>query len=233
MCVHHVQQRLGVSEHRACRVLGQPRSTQRHVPLVPDDEAALTAEIVRLASEYGRYGYRRVTALLRRDGWGVNVHRLWRREGLKVPKRQPKRGRLWLHDGSCLRLRPCWPNHVWAYDFVQDRTHDGRAFRMLTIIDEYTRECLAILVARRITADDVLQQLAELFVARGVPDHIRSDNGPGFVAKTGRDWLGRVGVTTLDIEPGSPWENGYGESFNGKLGDELLRSFTPCWKRRC
>ena len=226
MCVHHVQQRLGVPERRACRVLGQPRSTQRRVRVVPDDEAALTAAIVRLASTYGRYGYRRITALLRRDGWSVNVkrvHRLWRREGLKVPKRQPKRGRLWLNDGSCLRLRPCGPNHVWAYDFVQDRTHDGRCLRMLTIIDEYTRECLAILVARRITADDVLQQLAELFVAHGVPDHIRSDNGPEFVANAVRDWLGRVGVTTLYIEPGSPWENGYCESFNSKLGDELLK----------
>jgi putative transposase len=151
------------------------------------------------------------------------VHRLWRRQGLKVPQRQPKRGRLWLNDGSCLRLRPCRPNHVWAYDFVQDRTHDGRPFRMLTVIDEYTRECLAILVARRITADDVLQQLAELFVARGVPEHIRSDNGPEFVATAVRDWRGRVGVTTLYIEPGSPWENGYCESFNGKLGDELLK----------
>jgi transposase InsO family protein len=226
MCVHHVRQRLGVSERRACRVLGQPRSTQRHVRVVPDDEDALTAEIVRLASAYGRYGYRRITALLRRDGWSVNVkrvHRIWRREGLKAPKRQPKRGRLWLNDGSCLRLRPCWPNHVWAYDFVQERTHDGRAFRMLTVIDEYTRECLAILVARRITADDVLAQLADLFITRGVPDHIRSDNGPEFVARAVRDWLGRVGVTTLYIEPGSPWENGYCESFNGKLGDELLK----------
>ena len=226
MCVHHVQQRLGVSERRACRVLGQPRSTQRHVPLVPVDEEALTAEIVRLASTYGRYGYRRITALLRRDGWAVNVkrvHRIWRREGLKVPKRQPKRGRLWLNDGSCIRPRPCWPNHVWAYDFVQDRTHNGRAFRMLTVIDEYTRECLAISVARQITSDDVLAQLADLFVARGVPDHLRSDNGPEFIAHAVRDWLGRIGVKTLYIEPGSPWENGYNESFNGKLGDELLK----------
>ena len=180
---------------------------------------------MRLASAYGRYGYRRITALLRADGWRVNakrVERLWRREGLKVPRRQPKRARLWLNDGSCLRLRPCRPGHVWAYDFVQDRTHDGRKVRMLTVIDEFSRECLAIVVARRLTADDVLQVLADLFVERGPPDHIRSDNGPEFAAKAVRDWFGQVGVKTLFIEPGSPWENGYNESFNGKLRDELL-----------
>jgi transposase InsO family protein len=215
MCVTQVQQQLGVSERRACRVLGQARSTQRHVELVPDDENALTSEIVQLASAYGRYGYRRITALLQRSGWPTNhkrVERIWRREGLKVPKRQPRRGRLWLNDGSCIRLRPCWRNHVWAYDFVLARTHDGRAFRMLTVIDEYTRECLAILVARRLASDDVLQLLTELFVEHGAPDHIRSDNGPEFVATAVREWLGRVGVTTLFIEPGSPWENGYCET---------------------
>ncbi len=208
-----------------CRVIGQPRSTQRYRRIGADDEAALTEAIVRLASEYGRYGYRRVTALLRREGWHVNhkrVERIWRREGLKVPVKQPKRGRLWLNDGSCIRLRPSWPNHVWAYDFVMARTHDGRAFRMLTIIDEYTRECLAIDVARHLRSDDVLYRLAELFVDRGPPDHIRSDNGSEFTAKAVREWLARVGVKTLYIAPGSPWENGYNESFNGKLGDELL-----------
>ena len=208
-----------------CRVIGQPRSTQRYRRIGADDEAALTEAIVRLASEYGRYGYRRVTALLRREGWHVNhkrVERIWRREGLKVPVKQPKRGRLWLNDGSCIRLRPSWPNHVWAYDFVMARTHDGRTFRMLTIIDEYTRECLAIDVARHLRSDDVLYRLAELFVDRGPPDHIRSDNGSEFTAKAVREWLARVGVKTLYIAPGSPWENGYNESFNGKLGDELL-----------
>jgi transposase InsO family protein len=223
--VRHVQAVLGVSERRACRTLGQPRSTQRKARIVRSDEAALTKAVVSLAAEYGRYGYRRITALLRAEGWRVNakrVERIWRREGLKVPRRQPKRGRLWLNDGSCVRLRPCWPGHVWAYDFVQDRTHDGRRFRMLTVIDEYTRECLAIAVARRLTSDDVLQVLTDLFVDRGPPDHIRSDNGPEFVAKEVRGWLGRVGVKTLFIEPGSPWENGYNESFNGKLRDELL-----------
>ena len=180
---------------------------------------------MRLASAYGRYGYRRITALHRGEGWHVNhkrVERIWRREGLKVPVKQPKRGRLWLNDGSCIRLRPNWPNHVWAYDFVMARTHDGRAFRMLTIIDEYTRECLAIDVARQLRSDDVLYRLAALFVDRGPPDHIRSDNGAEFTAKAVREWLARVGVKTLYIEPGSPWENGYNESFNGKLRDELL-----------
>jgi transposase InsO family protein len=217
--------RYSLPERRVCRVIGQPRSTQRYRRVDADDEAALTEAIVRLASAYGRYGYRRITALLRGEGWYVNhkrVERIWRREGLKVPAKQPKRGRLWLNDGSCIRLRPCWPNHVWAYDFVMARTHDGRAFRMLTIIDEYTRECLAIDVARRLRSDDVLYCLAELFVDRGPPDHIRSDNGAEFTATAVRDWLARVGVKTLYIEPGSPWENGYNESFNGKLRDELL-----------
>ncbi len=144
-------------------------------------------------------------------------------EGLKVPKRQPKRGRLWLADGSCIRLRPERKNHVWAYDFVAEKTHDGRALKLLTVIDEYTRECLAIVVARRLTSHEVLITLADLFLEYGVPEHIRSDNGPEFVAKAVREWLGGLGVTTLFIEPASPWENGYIESFNGKLRDELLR----------
>ena len=221
----HVCKALGVSERRACRVLSQPRSTQRHRCIAAPDEDALTRAIVTLAGRFGRYGYRRVTALLRRAGWRVNhkrVERIWRREGLRVPQKQPKRGRLWLNDGSCVRLRPCSPNHVWAYDFVQARTHDGRAFRLLTVIDEYTRECLAIQVARQIRSDDVVQLLADLFVLRGPPEHLRSDNGPEFCAQALREWLGRIGVKTLYIQPGSPWENGYCESFNGKLRDELL-----------
>jgi putative transposase len=183
--------------------------------------------MVELATQYGRYGYRRVAALLRDEGFAVNhkrVERLWRREGLKVPQRQPKRRRLWLGDGSCVRLRPARPGHVWSYDFVKCRTSDGRAFRLLAVIDEFTRECLAIGVARRITADDVLDRLSELFILRGVPAHIRSDNGPEFAATAVRGWLGKLGVTTLFIEPGSPWENGYVESFNGKLRDELLNA---------
>ena len=181
--------------------------------------------MIELASGYGRYGYRKVTALLRDEGWRVNhkrVERLWRREGLKVPARQPKRKRLWLADGSCVRLRPAFKDHVWSYDFVMDRTAEGRSFRMLTLIDEHTRECLAIDVARRLKSQDVLERLSDLFVRRGVPCYLRSDNGPEFTAKKVREWLERVGVKTLFIEPGSPWENGYCESFNGRLRDELL-----------
>jgi putative transposase len=158
-------------------------------------------------------------------GWRVNhkrVERIWRREGLKVPKKQPKRGRLWLNDGSCVRLRPEHKGHVWSYDFVMTRTSEGRSLRMLNIIDEYSRECLAILVRRQITSQDVIDVLFELFIFRGIPEYIRSDNGPEFTAKAVRSWLERLGVKTLFIEPGSPWENGYIESFNGKLRDELL-----------
>lgn len=214
-----------VSERRACQVLGQPRSTQRRTPHVPDDEPRLVKEMIELATQYGRYGYRMVTGLLREDGWRVNhkrIERLWRREGLKIPQKQPKRQRLWLNDGSCIRLRPAYTDHVWSYDFVHDRTSDGRAFRMLTLMDEYSRECLAIDVARKLTSEDVLERLSDLFVRRGVPDYIRSDNGPEFTAWKVRGWLQRVGVKTLFIEPGSPWENGYIESFNGTLRDELL-----------
>ena len=224
-CVVRVRQQLGASERRACRVLGQPRTTQRRARKVASDEGALRGDIVRLASRFGRYGYRRVTDMLRIEGWGVNhkrVERIWRQEGLKVPERQPKRGRLWLNDGSCIRLRPLYRGHVWSYDFVASRTHDGRALKLLTVLDEHTRECLAIVVARKIRSHDVLEVLADLFVRHGPAEYLRSDNGPEFTAKLVRRWLGRVGVETLFIEPGSPWENGYNESFNGKLRDELL-----------
>ena len=206
-------------------MLGQPRATQRLRPKIPDNEELLTRDIIDLATEFGRYGYRRITALLRDRGWQVNhkrVERIWRREGLKIPKKQPKRGRLWLNDGSCIRLRPARPNHVWAYDFVTCRTENGRAVRLLTVIDEYTRECMAIKAARRIRSDDIMHTLTGLFTTNGVPEHIRSDNGPEFTSKAIREWLPRVGVQTLFIEPGSPWENGYCESFNGKLRDEFL-----------
>jgi putative transposase len=215
----------GVSERMACRVLGQHRSTQRKIPTTPDDEAALTTDIVALAIQYGRYGYRRINAMLRQAGWTVNlkrVERIWRREGLKVPAKQPKRSRLWLNDGSCIRLRPEHPNHVWSYDFVEARTHDGRKVRMLNIIDEFTRECLAIRVARKLKGADVIDVLSDLFIVRGVPGHIRSDNGPEFVAKAVRSWITGVGAKTSYIAPGSPWENGFIESFNSKLRDELL-----------
>ncbi len=163
--------------------------------------------------------------MLRADGWQVNhkrIERLWRREGLKVPSKQPKRRRLWLNDGSCVRLRPQRKDHVWAYDIVHDRTHDGRPLRLLTLVDEYTRECLATDLARRMSSEDVLERLTDLFIRRGVPDHIRSDNGGEFTAVAVRSWLDRMEVRTLYIEPASPWENGYIESFNGKLRDELL-----------
>ena len=157
--------------------------------------------------------------------WQVGVsrvERIWRREGLKVPGKQPKRGRLWMNDGSCIRLRPCRPRHVWSYDFVQDRTRDGRSFRILTVIDEFTRECLALPTARRLRSNDILACLTDLFSRHGPPDHIRSDNGPEFVATAVRDWLGKVGITTLYIEPGSPWQNGYIESFYSRFRDECL-----------
>lgn len=216
---------LGVSERQACRVIGQHRSTQRKPRTQRPDEDALTLAIIKLAERFGRYGYRRVTALLKEAGWSVSagrVYRIWRREGLKVPQKQPKRGRLWLNDGSCIRLRPQHRGHVWSYDFVQDRTYDGVTFRMLCVIDEYTRECLAIRVERKLNSRDVIDTLGELFVRYGPPEHIRSDNGPEFIAIALRDWLGHLGVKTLYIEPGSPWENGYCESFNSKLRDELL-----------
>lgn len=223
--VHCVCRELKVSERRACRVLGQSRSTQRHIPLVSEEEVELRKRIIELAMKYGRYGYRRITALLWQEGWKVNhkrVERIWRQEGLRVPQKQPKRKRLWLNNGSCIRLRPERKNHVWSYDMMMARTHDGRAFRILTIIDEYTRESLCIKVARSITAEDVIQQLTDLFIRMGVPEHVRSDNAPEFTAKAIRKWLNDIEVKTLYIEPGSPWENGYIESFNGKLRDELL-----------
>ena len=224
--VLQVSQKLAVSERRACRVLEQARATQRRNLSPAPDEEQLTGDIITLATRYGRYGYRRVTALLNNEhGWRVNhkrVERIWRKEGLKVPKKQPKRSRLWLNDGSCIRLRPQHKDHVWSYDFVMARTSNGKSFRILTLIDEYTRECPALLVSRRITCQDVIGQLFNLFILRGIPEHIRSDNGTEFTAREIRKWLGQLGVKTLFIEPGSPWENGYIESFNGKFRDELL-----------
>ncbi len=217
---------LKLSERRVCRVLGQHRSTQRRVPRGRDDEARLTADIIELARQYGRYGYRKIAELLRSTvGWIVNdkrVERIWRREGLKVPAKQPKRGRLWLSDGSCIRLRAEKPNHVWSYDFIEDRTHDGRKYRMLNVIDEFTHECLAIRVNRKLKAVDVIDVLSDLFILRGVPEHIRSDNGAEFTAKAVQEWITAVGAKTAYIAPGSPWENGFIESFNARLRDELL-----------
>src|SRR4051794_31152890 len=224
-CIEHIRSVLTISERRACRALGQHRSTQRKAPRGQEDEERLTADLIELARQYGRYGYRKIAALLRDAGWLVNdkrVERIWRREGLKVPQKQPKRSRLWRADGSCIRLRPEYPNHVWSYDFVEDRTHDGRKFRMLNVVDEFTHECLAIRVDRKLKAIDVIDGLSDLFILRGVPGHIRSDNGPEFVAKAVQQWIAAVGAKTAYIERGSPWENGFVESFNARLRDELL-----------
>ena len=185
----HVRQRLGASERHACHVLGQPRSTQRRVKKLPGDEEALRTDVIRLASRFGRYGYRQITNLLRIEGWEVNhkrVERIWRQEGLKVPRRQPKRGRLWLNDGSCIRLRPLHKNHVWSYDFVSTRTHDGRALKLLTVLDEYTRQCLAIKVGRKTRSHDVLEVLTDLFARHGPPEHLRSTTGQS----SRRNWCG-------------------------------------------
>jgi putative transposase len=206
-------------------VIDHQRSTQRYVVKINNFNQRLTERIIYLAGEYGRYGYRTITDLLNNEGWRVNkkrVERIWRLEGLKVPKKQPKKSRLWLNDGSCIRLRPEYKNHVWSYDFVFERTHDGRSFKMLNVIDEYTRESLMIKVKRKLNSVDVLEALAELFLSRGVPEYIRSDNGSEFIAKKLRSWLEKVEVKTLYIEPGSPWENGYCESFNGKMRDQFL-----------
>jgi len=223
--VRRVTEACQVSERRACRALGVPRSTQRYLARKVDDESQLVTDMVRLATQYGRYGYRRIAGMLRNEGWRVNrkrVQRLWHRERLKVPRRQPRRRRLWLNDGSCVRLRAERPGHVWSYDFMDGRTSDERKLRFLNIVDEFTRECLAIDVGRKLGSEDVLWRLTDLFVAHGIPNHLRSDNGSEFTARTVRRWLGELGVKTLFIEPGSPWENGCIESFNGKCRDEFL-----------
>jgi putative transposase len=224
--VSFVCQALKVSQRRACSVLTQSRTTQRREIFPHSDEKQLTRDIIELATKYGRYGYRRITALLSQEKhWQVNhkrVERIWRKEGLKVPKKQPKRGRLWLNDGSCIPLRPAHKDHVWSYDFMIEHTANGKAFKILNIIDEYTRESVGIKVERKIRAQYVIDKLYHLFIFRGIPEYIRSDNGPEFTARTVRKWLSRLGVKTLFIEKGSPWENGYIESFNGKMRDELL-----------
>ncbi len=218
-------QKLDVSQRRACKTLGINRNSQRYIPKKQDDENELRKDIIRLASRYGRYGYRRITALLKAEGWRVNhkrVERIWREEGLKVPKKQKKRGRLYFNDGSCVRLRPVFKNHVWSYDFVEERLHNGRKFRLLTVIDEYTRKCLKIKVGYKLRANEVLETLSELFLNEGLPDYIRSDNGSEFIAGKVQKWLKELDVKTAYITPGSPWENGYNERFNGILRDELL-----------
>lgn len=206
-------------------MVGQPRATQRYEPREPNDEKALVRRMRELSAQHPRYGYRRVWALLRQEKFRVNrkrVHRLWRREGLRVPKRQRKRRRLGHGNNSCTRRKAEQPDHVWSYDFVMDQTSDGRRLKLLPVVDEFTRECLAIEVERHLTARDVVATLKYLFELRGAPRFVRSDNGPEFIAGAVKAWLEDSGCGTLYIEPGSPWENAYVESFNGKLEDELL-----------
>jgi len=225
MAVDHVIEKLGVSERRACKIIGQHRFTQRYEPIIDPYDEMLREKVIFFAKLFGRYGYRKVTGLLNNDGWHVGkdrVYTIWREEGLQVPQKQPKRARLWFNDGSCIRLRPEYPNHVWSYDFVAERTHDGRAVKILNIIDEFTRECICCHVARRITSREIIFILADLFIKRGCPTHIRSDNGSEFIAKKLLGWFKTIDVAPIFIEPGSPWENGYCESFNGKMRYELL-----------
>jgi len=218
--------RYRISERAACSLVGLSRAAYRYMPLPRDDEAPFKAEVVRLACAYGRYGYRTIAGMMRNAGWSqattTKVARIWRQEGLKIPQKQPPRGRLWLNDGSCMRLRATHPNHVWSYDFVQIRDAYGGKIRMLTMIDEFSRKCLSIHCARRIGSIQVIEQLANAMVIHGIPEYIRSDNGPEFIAKDLRKWLSGIGVKTAYITPGSPWENGFCESFNGTFRDNLL-----------
>ena len=212
------------SQRRACRALRVCLNSVRYVPVKRKDEDEITARIIELATNYGRYGYRRITAMLKLE-YPINhkrVERIWREQGLKVPRKQPKKRRLWLNDGSCVRMRPEYRNHVWSYDFVEDRLRNGRKVRWLNILDEYTRECLASLPRRHWKHTDVMNVLSDLFIMKGTPAYIRSDNGSEFTANKLLEWLKSLVVGTAFIEPGSPWENGYCESFNGKMRDEFL-----------
>jgi putative transposase len=214
-----------VSERRACKALGQPRSSQRYREKPRGDEGPLVKRVLELVREHVRYGYRRIAALLQREGWRVNVkrvYRLWRKEGLKVPRKKRKARRLGVAENGCAGRGATHKDHVWAWDFVHDRTTSGAPIKCLSIVDEHTRECLALKVDRSITSEDAIDTLCELLAMRGVPVHLRSDNGPEFVATALRDWLAKVGVGTLYVEPGSPWQNGYAESFHSKLRDEFL-----------
>ncbi len=225
--MEHIRQHWGVSERRACKVIEQPRSTQRYSSRKADRDRPLIEMMTALSRENPRYGYRRVWALLRREGWHVNkkrIYRLWREEGLKVPDKQRKRRRLsGTGENNSSRRRAEYRDHVWSYDFVMDQTEDGRTLKMMPVVDEYTRECLTLEVERSITARDVIKTLAALFELRGEPAFIRSDNGPEFIAEAVKRWLTASGVETLYIEPGSPWENAYSETFISRFGDELLK----------
>lgn len=239
-----LQAEFAVSERRACRVVGQPRTSQRYLARPRDDEAALVKRMLELVRQRPRFGYRRIAALLRKEFWrasATRIYRLWRREGLKVPQKKRKRRRLGKSENGCHRRRALDKDHVWCWDFVFDHTTSGSTLKWLSIVDEYTRECLALKVDRSITSEDVIDTLAELFAMRGVPKHIRSDNGPEFIARAIQRWLAQVEVETLYVEPGSPWENGFAESFHSRLRDEFLalevfeslvaaRKLTQAWK---
>ena len=224
-------QKHGMSERSACKLAGQARSSQRRKAITSDDEPRLLAQIWKLSTAHARYGYRRIHSMLCADGWRVNhkrVYRLCRREGILVPRKRPKRRRIGDSSNSCIRHKAEYMNHVWSYDFVFDRTEDGKPIKILTLIDEFTRESLCIHVARSIKSADLIGLLVAVMLERGMPAHIRSDNGPEFVAKAVRDWLKSIGTETLFVEPGSPWENGYIESFNSRLRDELLNGEVFC-----
>ena len=222
----HVQKKMDVSERRACQAIDQPRSTQRYVGQRAGIDSALSSRMSELSRENPRYGYRRVWALLRREGWEVNkkrVLRLWREQGLKVPKKQHKSRRLvGSSENGVTKRRAESPNHVWSYDFAMDSTEDGRRLKMMPVVDEYTRECLSLEGQRSIKAQGVIGTLRRLFIERGEPAYIRSDNGPEFIAEALKEWLAISGVKTLYIEPGAPWENAYSETFISRLRDELL-----------
>jgi len=224
--VKHLQKNFRVSERRACRVVDQPRSSQRYLSTKADKDAALTQMIVALSGQNPRYGYRRVWALLRREGWEVNkkrVHRLWREADLKVPAgRRRKRQRLASSENGVARRRAEYPGHLWSYDFAMDATEDGRRLKMMPVVDEYSREYLALEVERSITSEEVVKTLDRLFAERGAPRFIRSDNGPEFIAQAVKRWLAASGVETLYIEPGAPWENAYSETFISRMREELL-----------
>ena len=225
MVTAKLQEKYEVSQRRACRVIGQPRSSQRYQSTPRDDESALVKRMLEVAGQRPRFGYRRVAWQLREENWQASdtrVYRLWRREGLKVPQKKRKRKRLGSSANGCVRRRAEHKDHVWCWDFAFDRTASGSLLKWLTIVDEYTRECLALKVDRNITSEDVMDTLAELFAMRGVPSCIRSDNGPELTAKQLKEWLKKVEVETLYVEPGSPWQNGYAESFYSRLRDEFL-----------
>jgi transposase InsO family protein len=224
--VLHVRRELEVSERRACTTIRQPRATQRYRGIKRGKDAALAAELRRISAAHPRAGYRMATALLRRAGMEINakrVQRLWRQEGLKVPRRQRKRQRLGSSEGGTQRLRAERVNHVWSYDFIFDQTEDGRRLKWLPICDEFSRELVALEVERRMEAEDVIRILDEAVLARGsAPEFIRSDNGPEFVALAVQEWITRRGFKTLYIKPGAPWQNAYSESFNSRFRDEFL-----------